>query len=156
MISLILRIIIFLSIEEENSTWAKYFLLGNILHLSCCYSIISKFQNLLNMDPFVNAVGGFFVFNFSDLLGRILAGIAKWPKASRWNNDLLVMKFVLLESFPTKRVVVVVVVLVVVAVFVVIVVILYLKIRGGSWVTLVSSIIRLVFIPLFMVWIKKN
>ena len=71
------------SIEDENSTWAKYFLLGNILHLSCCYSIISKFQNLLNMDPFVNAVGGFFVFNFSDLLGRILAGIAKWPKASR-------------------------------------------------------------------------
>ena len=65
------------------------------------------------------------------------------------------MKFVLLESFPTKRVVVVVVVLVVVVVVVVIVVILYLKIRGGSWVTLVSSIIRLAFIPLFMVWINK-
>jgi len=65
------------SIEEENSTWAKYFLL----------------------------VGGFFVFNFSDLLGRILAGIAKWPKAT----------------------------------------------RGGSWVTLISSLVRLAFIPLFMV-----
>ena len=65
--------------------------------------------------------------------------------------------FVLLESFPAKRVVVVVVVLVVVVVVVVvIVVILYLKIRGGSWVTLVSSITRLAFIPLFMVWIKKK
>ena len=33
-----------------------------------------------------------------------------------------------------------------------VVVIVYQNFRGGSWVTLISSLVRLAFIPLFMVW----
>ena len=129
------------------------------------------------------SVGGFFVFNFSDLLGRILAGIAKWPKATRLVFLVLLIVELLVDNRPLSRIA---------SLFSysnstvswwklsyivrgwlnpfilffllwrIILILIFLRhvfnkiLRGGSWLTLLSSLIRLAFIPLFMVWSKKK